>query len=97
MQMLVVPLVFCSLVCGSMSMGDTKKLGKVGIKTLAFYLVTTAIAISVALGIGNLINPGRGLDTSQLASAEVAEVAKVSFADTLLNIIPKNPSGALAD
>ena len=41
MQMLVVPLVFCSLVCGSMSMGDTKKLGKIGIKTLGFYLATT--------------------------------------------------------
>lgn len=57
MQMLVVPLVFCSLVCGSSAIGDTKSLGKVGIKTLAFYLVTTALAISVALAVGNLINP----------------------------------------
>ena len=44
MKMLVVPLVFCSLVCGSMAIGDTKKLGNVGGKTLAFYLVTTAVA-----------------------------------------------------
>ena len=53
MKMLVVPLVFCSLVCGSMAMGDTKSLGKIGVKALLFYLVTTALAISVALGACN--------------------------------------------
>lgn len=98
MQMLVVPLVFCSLICGSMSMGDSQKLGKVGVKTLVFYLLTTAIAITAALLVGNLINPGVGLDTSKLAAgSEVQEVAKVSFADTLLNIIPKNPIQGLAE
>ena len=55
MKMLVVPLVFCSLVCGSMSIGDTKKLGTVGVRTLVFYLATTALAVSVALTVGNLI------------------------------------------
>ena len=45
MQMLVVPLVFCSIVCGSASIGDTKTLGKVGVKTVLFYLLTTALAI----------------------------------------------------
>ena len=64
MQMLVVPLVFCSLVCGSMSIGDTKKLGKVGARTIAFYIATTAIAITLSIGIGKLINPGLGLDLS---------------------------------
>lgn len=98
MQMLVVPLVFCSLICGSMSMGDSQKLGKVGVKTLVFYLLTTAIAITAALLVGNLINPGVGLDTSKLiTTSEVQEVAKVSFADTLLNIIPKNPIQGLAE
>ena len=98
MQMLVVPLVFCSLICGSMSMGDSQKLGKVGVKTLVFYLLTTAIAITAALLVGNLLNPGVGLDTSKLVNtSEVQEVAKVSFADTLLNIIPKNPIQGLAE
>ena len=97
MQMLVVPLVFCSLVCGSSAIGDTKSLGKVGIKTLAFYLMTTALAISVALAVGNLINPGIGLDVSSLQTAEVAEVQSVSLVDTLLNIIPKNPIQGLAE
>ena len=63
MQMLVVPLVFCSLICGSMAIGDTKTLGKVGVKTIGFYLVTT---VSCCMrGSGNvhwLINPGLGLD-----------------------------------
>ena len=68
MQMLVVPLVFTSLICGSMAIGDTKKLGKVGLKTILFYLVTTAVAISVALGIGLIINPGLGFDSSGGAS-----------------------------
>ena len=45
MKMLVVPLVFCSLVCGSMAIGDTKKLGTVGVRTLIFYLATTALAV----------------------------------------------------
>ena len=66
MKMLVVPLVFCSLVCGSMSIGDTKKLGTVGVRTLVFYLATTALAVSVALTVGNLINPGVGLDMSSM-------------------------------
>ncbi len=74
MQMLVVPLVFCSLVCGSMAMGDTKKLGKIGVKTLFFYLVTTAFAISVALLIGNLMNPGVGLDMSSIETKEISIV-----------------------
>ena len=70
MQMLVVPLVFCSLVCGSMSMGDTKKLGKIGIKTLGFYLVTTALAITAAILTANVINPGQGLDMSSIEAAD---------------------------
>ena len=68
MKMLVVPLVFCSLVCGSMAIGDTKKLGSVGVRTIVFYLFTTALAITVALLIGNLINPGLGLDMSAVQS-----------------------------
>lgn len=98
MQMLVVPLVFCSLICGSMAIGDTKKLGKVGIKTMVFYLFTTAVAISVALGIGKIFNPGVGLDMSKVQTAAAGAAGEpTSFADTLLNIIPKNPVNSLAE
>ena len=98
MQMLVVPLVFCSLVCGSAAIGDTKTLGKVGVKTLAFYLLTTALAVTVALSLANVINPGIGLNMEDIMAADNAAVTtEVSFTDTLLNIIPKNPIQGLAE
>lgn len=98
MQMLVVPLVFCSLVCGSAAIGDTKTLGKVGVKTLVFYLCTTALAVAVALSLANIIDPGMGLNMDAIVAAENTTVStEVSFADTLLNIIPKNPIHGLAN
>lgn len=98
MKMLVVPLVFCSIVCGSMSIGDTKKLGTVGVRTLVFYLATTALAITIALSIGNLLDPGVGLDMSAISSTstEVEAMESTSMSATLLNIIPDNPLAALA-
>lgn len=98
MQMLVVPLVFCSLICGSMAIGDTKTLGKVGVKTIGFYLLTTALAVSIALATAFVINPGIGLDMAAVQVAEVSSTnSSTNFADTLLNIIPKNPIGSMAN
>lgn len=98
MQMLVVPLVFCSLICGSMAIGDTKTLGKVGVKTIGFYLVTTALAVCVALGSALLINPGRGLDMDAVQKGTVSSATEAtSLVDTLLNIIPKNPIQSMAN
>lgn len=97
MKMLVVPLVFCSLVCGSSAIGDTKSLGKVGGKTIVFYLLTTALAVTAAISVATVVRPGVGLDMSSIETGEVAVAEKVSVADTILNIIPENPIGALAD
>lgn len=98
MQMLVVPLVFCSLICGSMAIGDTKTLGKVGVKTIGFYLVTTALAVCVALGSAMLINPGRGLDMDAIQKGTVSDAGETtSLVDTILNIIPKNPVQSMAN
>ena len=96
MQMLVVPLVFCSLVCGSMAIGDTKTLGKVGIKTVIFYVFTTALAVTVALCIAMLINPGRGIQLENIEAGNVATTEATSMVETILNIIPKNPIGSMA-
>ncbi|PMB84421.1 dicarboxylate/amino acid:cation symporter [Dolosicoccus paucivorans] len=100
MQMLVVPLVFCSLVTGTMSMGDTKKLGSIGVKTLAFYLFTTSLAIAIALGLGVIFKPGLGMNLA-LDPAQAAEVAvadqDLSFTNTIIEMIPKNPIQALAE
>lgn len=98
MKMLVVPLVFCSIVCGSMAIGDTKKLGTVGVRALIFYMATTSLAICVALAMGNLLNPGVGLDMSALTAnaTEMQTMEATSMTSTILNIIPDNPIGALA-
>lgn len=97
MQMLVIPLVMCSLICGAMAIGDTKTLGKVGVKTLGFYLVTTALAVGIALTVGLLIRPGVGMDITAVEKAEVTIAESTSFADTLLNIIPKNIFASMAN
>ena len=94
--MLVVPLVFCSLICGSMAIGDTKTLGKVGIKTILFYLLTTAVAVSVALSVAMLINPGIGVTIENVSTSSVTITEKQPLTQTLLNIIPKNPVESLA-
>lgn len=97
MQMLVVPLVFCSLVCGSMAIGDTKTLGKVGVKTVLFYLFTTALAVTIALSTAYVIRPGIGLDMDAVQTAEVTAIATdTNLVDTILNIIPKNPISSMA-
>lgn len=96
MQMLVVPLVFCSLVCGSMAIGDTKTLGKVGVKTIVFYLCTTALAVCIALGTALVINPGVGLMMDSIQKGDVTVNEPTSVTTTLLNIIPKNPIGSMA-
>lgn len=98
MQMLVVPLVFFSIISGSMAIGDTKKLGTVGVKTIGFYLVTTALAISIALLVANFINPGIGLDMTSIEVAEttINESGAATGINMLLEIIPTNPFAALA-
>lgn len=97
MQMLVIPLVFCSLICGTMSIGDTKTLGKVGIKTMGFYLATTAVAVTLALGVGLLIRPGMGLNIESVDGSNVTVSEGVDLVDTLLNIIPKNIIESMAN
>jgi len=97
MQMLVIPLVMCSLICGAMTICDTKTLGKVGVKTLGFYLVTTALAVAIALTIGLLVHPGLGLNIDIVETSQVAVSESTSFADTLLNIIPKNVFASMAN
>jgi len=95
-MMLVVPLVFISLVTGSGSMGDVKKLGRIGVKTVLFYLVTTAIAISIALTLATIFEPGVGLN---LASSNIGEITineSVPLVDVLLDMVPKNPISAMA-
>lgn len=97
MKMLVVPLVFFSLICGASSIGDTKSLGKVGGKTIVFYLATTALAVTVAITVASIIKPGIGLDMSSIEKSSTTSAESTSVVDTLLNIIPENPIASLAN
>lgn len=98
MRMLVVPLVFCSLVCGTMSTKDSKKMGRIGIRTMLFYFTTTALAVALALGIGALLKPGLGLNLAIAQEAEsIADTRNpIDFTETLLAIIPENIFEALS-
>lgn len=94
-KMLIVPLVFCSLVTGVTSMQDTSKMGRIGIKAIAIYLLTTALAITIGMLMSTWLTPGEGLN--MLASALPVEGKDTpSLVHTLLNLIPKNPIAALA-
>ncbi|KPZ62040.1 dicarboxylate/amino acid:cation symporter [Pseudoalteromonas sp. P1-7a] len=93
-KMLIVPLIFCSLIVGVTSMKDTTKMGRIGVKSIVFYLATTAVAISIGLGLGLLFEPGAGLN---MVATTVAD-AKPSptLVDTIVGLVPKNPVGSLA-
>ncbi len=94
-RMLVVPLIFTTLVAGVVSMGKPSRLGSIGLKAFALYLVTTALAITIGLVLGTLIKPGEGVD---LAGAEARTLGEaVSLTDRLYNMIPTNPIAALAN
>lgn len=66
-------------------------------KTIVFYLFTTALAISIALAVGTIVKPGLGLDTAAIQTQEVTVAESTTLTETLLNIIPTNPIGALAN
>ena len=95
-KMVVVPLVFASITAGTCGLGDAKKVGRIGGKTILFYLCTTALAVTLGLLAANLFPVGRGLGQVAQESAGAAGTT-VSVADTLLNIVPTNPVAALAE
>ena len=95
LKLLVVPLVFFSLVCGSASMGEDIKMGQVAIKTILLYLLTTAIAVSIALLVANIVDPGVGINTGTIDSFEVKTAPSVK--EVLIGIFPDNPFRAMVD
>jgi Na+/H+-dicarboxylate symporter len=96
-KMMVVPLVFISLVNGASSMSDIKKLGRVGSKTLVFYLVTTAVAITIAIGLSYIVKPGVGLDMSALVKTAPSISDKTSIVKVISDMVPTNPVDAMAN
>jgi Na+/H+-dicarboxylate symporter len=92
-KLIVVPLVLCSLICGAASIGDIKKLGRVGGKILSYYILTTALAITIALIVANLVNPGLGLTMPLPTEYKAAEAPFIM--DVFVNMIPTNPIESL--
>ncbi|TQV82566.1 dicarboxylate/amino acid:cation symporter [Exilibacterium tricleocarpae] len=94
LKLLVVPLVFVSLVCGTASLGDNTRMGPMAGKTLVLYMFTTAVAISLALIAGTVVQPGAGIDLQQEVAFEPSAVP--SLKDVVINIFPDNPVQAMA-
>ena len=106
--MIVVPLVFVSLMLGTASLGDIRKLGRIGLKTAIYFVITTVIAISVGLILANSLKPGEGLNEEVKAELyknyqQKAQVGlqrleeKPSMVEVLVNIVPTNPVQALTE
>lgn len=95
LKMLVVPLVTFSLICGVCGIGDINALGRIGLKSFMLYILTTAIAISLALAIAITLSPGKDF-TQSVASSEFVAKKSPPIAEVFINIIPSNPIAAFA-
>jgi len=95
LKMLVVPLVFISLVCGTCSLSDPKKLGRLGGKSIALYLTTTAVAITVAISLALLVSPGVGYDVPTEAAFDAKQAPTLT--QVIINMFPTNPINAMAE
>jgi Na+/H+-dicarboxylate symporter len=107
-KMIVIPLVFASLLVGTASISDIKKLGRIGARTIIFYIVSTALAITLGLVIANVVQPGSSIpediqselnqNYGQEAQNKISVIAeRPSTIELLINIIPDNPARSMAD
>ena len=93
-KMVIVPIVFTSLVVGMTSLGDLKKLGRIGVKTIFIYMFTTAIAIMIGFAVAGVIHPGIGLE---MAAGEAVKVKEApSIMQVLVAMVPTNPVASMA-
>ncbi len=94
-KMLIVPLVFVSLVAGITAMSDSAKLGRISVKTISIYLITTAFAVSIGLAFGTLFSPGEGMNMVASGSEEAKQAP--SLVQILVGLVPTNPVTAFAE
>src|SRR5699024_6523013 len=96
-KFIIAPLVLATLVVGVASIGDPKTLGRIGSKTIIYYLLTTGVAIAIGLAVAFVISPGEGLDLNVANTEEVDINESEGTVQTLLEIVPENPFSALAE
>ncbi|WP_010094314.1 dicarboxylate/amino acid:cation symporter [Ornithinibacillus scapharcae] len=94
-KFIIVPLILATIIVGVTNAGDLKKLGRMGGKTIAFYLITSFFAVAIGLTVASILSPGKGVDVT-LNEENVPSGETQSVIDTLLNIIPTNPIESLA-
>lgn len=97
-RMMVVPIVFVSLTLGIAAMNSPQSLGRIGAKTIGFYLGTTVFAIVIGLAVAVIFSPGTGLDPARVGAAAEAAAPQMeqSMLDTLIDVVPQNPIRAFA-
>ncbi|CAI1842386.1 Glutamate-aspartate carrier protein [Serratia quinivorans] len=104
-KMIVVPIVISTLVVGIAGVGDAKKLGRLGLKTIIYFEVITTIAIVVGLTLANVFQPGHGIDMSTLTAVDISQYEKTteqvqsgshSLVATILSLIPSNIFASMA-
>jgi len=106
LRFLAIPIVIASLIVGAASFKDVKKLGRVGGKTFGIYIITTAIAITIGLGIANIVEPGNMIESESKArllstfenesASKSLEQLDISIVDFFVNIVPQNPIEAMS-
>lgn len=94
-MMIIAPLVLSTLIVGAATTGDVKKLSRMGGKTIAFYLVTTGIAVSIGVLLANIFKPGKGLTLPVDAVYSGREAPPLI--DVFMNVVPRNPFQAMAE
>ncbi len=97
LKMLVVPLVTFSLICGVCGLGDISRLGRVGGKAFLLFMITTALAITLAISIATLIGPGEGFEMSQAATGAFTPPEAPPLTQVFIDLIPSNPIAAYAE
>ena len=112
-SMVIVPLIFASIVVGVAGLQDIKKVGRIGMRALIYFMTTTLIAVTIGLGLANVIKPGRGIDPQSLErvasglgefhesegdhDGEGGKRSSESILETLVDTVPQNPLASMAD
>ena len=97
LKMVIIPLILTSIISGIVNIGSLEKLGRIGLKTISYYIVTSVFAIVTGLFMVNLFKPGEGADLGFVSEVEGLALAKESFGQTLINIIPTNIVQAMVE
>jgi proton glutamate symport protein len=96
LKMIIIPLILASMVAGIVSLGDIRRLGRIGLKTFIYYTATTLLAVGVGLVLVNLMKPGVGVDMGAEAAVDLASRETPSIVSIIKDIIPANLFDAMA-